>query len=146
VLRRVLGFPPLWALVVALAINGSGMALPDWLVTPLRMVGQLVLLLVIIALGVLFDARLIGDRRVLATLALRIVLGLAVGYACALAFGAEGLTRSVMLLGAAAPIGFSAVVIANRENLHREMAASAASISVLLALVLVPLALWLLPR
>jgi len=38
------------------------------------------------------------------------------------------------------------VVIANRENLHREMAASAASISVLVALVLVPLALWLLPR
>jgi predicted permease len=38
------------------------------------------------------------------------------------------------------------VVIANRENLNRELAASAASISVLLALVYVPLALWLLPH
>ena len=103
-------------------------------------------MLVIIALGVLFDARLLGDRRVLVTLGLRILLGLAVGYACVLLFGVTGLTRSVLLLGAAAPIGFSAVVIANRENLHRELAASAASISVLLALVFVPLALWLLPR
>ena len=61
-------------------------------------------------------------------------------------FDLHGLTRSVVLLGSAAPIGFSAVVIANRESLDRERAASAASISVLLALVYVPLALWLLPR
>src|SRR6185369_6223655 len=39
ILRRVLSFPPLWALVVALFINGSGLALPDWLVTSLRTVG-----------------------------------------------------------------------------------------------------------
>jgi predicted permease len=52
----------------------------------------------------------------------------------------------VVLLGSAAPIGFSAVVIANREQLNRELAASAASISVLLALAYVPLALWLLPH
>lgn len=144
--RRVLSFPPLWALLVALLLNVSDVQLPSLLTTVLGTVGRWILMLVIIALGVLFDARLLGDRRVLATLALRIPLGLAVGYACVLIFDIEGLTRSVVLLGAAAPIGFSAVVIANRENLHRELAASAASISVLLALVFVPLALWLLPR
>jgi len=144
--KRVLGFPPLWALLVALLLNVTGVQLPELATTVLGTVGRWILMLVIIALGVLFDARLLGDGRVLVTLVLRMVLGLAVGYACALAFGVDGLTRSVLLLGAAAPIGFSAVVIANRENLHREMAASAASISVLVALVLVPLALWLLPR
>jgi malate permease and related proteins len=144
--RRVLSFPPLWALLVALLLNVSDVQLPSLFTEVLGTVGRWILMLVIIALGVLFDARLLGDRRVLATLALRIPLGLAVGYACVLIFDIEGLTRSVVLLGAAAPIGFSAVVIANRENLHRELAASAASISVLLALVFVPLALWLLPR
>ena len=103
-------------------------------------------MLVIVALGVLFDARLIRDQAVLTTLALRIVLGLALGFLCVWLFDLEGLTRSVVLLGSAAPIGFSAVVIANRESLDRERAASAASLSVLLALVYVPLALWLLPR
>jgi predicted permease len=144
--RKVLGFPPLWALLVALLLNVADVALPGWLTTLLGTVGQLILLLVIVALGVLFDARLMRDSRVLATLALRIALGLALGYACVLLFGLEGMTRAVVLLGAAAPIGFSAVVIANRENLDRPLAASAASISVLLALAYVPLALWLLPR
>ncbi len=100
----------------------------------------------IVALGVLFDARLLRDGRVLAALALRIGAGLLLGFCCVWLFDLEGLLRSVVLLGSAAPIGFSAVVIANREHLHRELAASAASISVLLALAYVPLALWLLPR
>jgi len=144
--RRVLGFPPLWALIVALLLNVSDVALPVWLTTILGTVGKLILLLVIVALGVLFDARLLRDARVLATLSLRIALGLLLGYGCVLLFDLEGLTRAVVLLGSAGPIGFSAVVIADREHLDRELAASAASISVLLALAYVPLALWLLPR
>jgi predicted permease len=133
-------------LIAALLLNVSGVALPDWLTMVLGNVGRWILLLVIVALGVLFDAKLLRDGRVLATLALRIPLGLALGYLCVELFGLTGLTRSVVLLGAAAPIGFSAVVIANREQLNRELAASAASISVLLALAYVPLAMWLLPR
>jgi predicted permease len=146
ILRRVLGFPPLWALLAALLLNGAGIALPDIVVTVLGTSGRMILLLVIVALGVLFDARLLRDGRVLATLGLRIAAGLALGFLCVWLFDLEGLMRSVVLLGSAAPIGFSAVVIANREHLHRELAASAASISVLLALAYVPLALWLLPH
>jgi malate permease and related proteins len=146
VLRRVASFPPLWALIVALLINGAGVVLPDSLVTVLGTLGRLILLLVIVALGVLFDARLLRDARVLVTLLLRIGAGLALGFLCVWMFGLTGLMRSVVLLGSAAPIGFSAVVIANREQLNRELAASAASISVLLALAYVPLALWLLPH
>jgi predicted permease len=146
ILRRVLTFPPLWALLVALALNVSDIGLPAWLIVVLRTVGQAILLLVIVALGVLFDARLLRDGRVLAALGLRIGLGIVLGLLLAWAFGLEGITRAVLVLGAAAPIGFSAVVFADREGLHRELAASAASISVLLGLVYVPLALWLLPR
>jgi predicted permease len=146
ILRRVLGFPPLWALAIALLLNVGGIHLPALATTVLGTLGRIILMLVIVALGVLFDARLIRDKAVLATLALRILLGLALGLLCVWLFDLQGLTRSVVLLGSAAPIGFSAVVIANRESLDRERAASAASISVLLALVYVPLALWLLPH
>lgn len=146
VARRALSFPPLWALLAALALNASGVALPDWLTGLLRLVGQSVLLLVIVALAVLFDARLLRDGRVIVTLALRIGLGVVLGLSLAWLFDLEGLTRAVLVLGAMAPIGFSAVVFADREHLHRELAASAASISVLLGLAYVPLALWLIPR
>jgi predicted permease len=124
----------------------GGIHLPALATTVLGTIGRIILMLVIVALGVLFDARLIRDKAVLTTLALRILLGLALGFLCVWLFDLQGLTRSVVLLGSAAPIGFSAVVIANRESLDRERAASAASISVLLALVYVPLALWLLPH
>jgi predicted permease len=146
VLRRALTFPPLWAMVAALLLNVSHTALPAWLTMVLGTLGRSILLLVIIALGVLFDARLLRDRRVLAALTLRMLVGLLLGLALAEWFGLTGLTRAVLILGAAAPIGFSAVVIANREGLNAELAASAASLSVALALVGVPLALWLLPR
>jgi malate permease and related proteins len=146
VLRRVLSFPPLWALILALLLNVSGVQLPELVTTLLGGVGRAILLLVIVALGVLFDVTLVRDQRVLAAVALRVVLGLLLGLACVWLFDLTGLMRSVVLLGAAAPIGFSAVVIADREGLGRELTASAASISVLLGLVYVPLALWLLPR
>jgi predicted permease len=129
ILRRVLGFPPLWALLVALLLNSAGVALPEWLVAVLGAIGRLILLLVIVALGVLFDAKLLRDGRVLSAVGLRVVAGLALGMLCVWLFDLQGLTRAVVLLGSAAPIGFSA-----------------ASISVLLALAYVPLALWLLPH
>jgi malate permease and related proteins len=146
ILKRVLAFPPLWALVVALLLNVSGTTLPDGLVTVLRAVGQTILLLVIVALGVLFDARLLRDKRVPAIILLRMLVGFGLGWLCVLAFGLTGITRSVVLLGAAAPIGFNAVVLSDMEKLNRELAASAASVSVLAGLAYAPLALWLLPH
>lgn len=142
--RRVISFPPLWGLAIALAMNLSGIRLPDAFADVLGGVGRAILLLVILALGILFDTRIARSRLVPTMLFLRIGLGLALGWLAATVLGLEGLTRSVVILGCAAPIGFNVVVIANREHLDRELAASAASLSVALGLVYVPLALWLL--
>jgi malate permease and related proteins len=144
ILRKVASFPPLWALLAALAINLSGLVLPATLTTVLGTAGRLILLLVVVALGILFDARMLRSTTVHVALLLRIALGLLLGLLCVKLFGLTGMTRSVVLLGSAAPIGFSAVVLASRENLNRDLAASAASVSVLLGLFYVPVALWLL--
>ena len=144
ILKRVLSFPPLWALAAALAINLGGIELPALLLNTLGSIGRMIVLLVILAVGILFDVKLLRSGRVAGVLALRIVLGFALALGCVQLLGLTGLTRAVVLLGSAAPIGFSAVVIASRESLDRDLAASAASLSVLLALVYVPLALWLL--
>lgn len=141
--RRVFTFPPLWGLAIALAINLSGWQLPPLVTQVLGTGGRLILLLVVLALGILFDVRLARSRLVLAAIALRIGLGFLLGLAAVKIFGLEGLIANVVLLGCSAPIGFNVVVIANRERLDRELAASAASISVLAALVYVPLVLLL---
>ena len=50
----------------------------------------------------------------------------------------------MVLVGCAAPIGFTVVVLTQREALDAELAASATSLSVLLGLLYIPLALlWL---
>ncbi|MGC4028406.1 MAG: hypothetical protein QM696_06020 [Steroidobacteraceae bacterium] len=142
--RKVLAFPLLWALVAALVINVSGYVLPRPVALVLDTGGRLVLLLVVVALGVLFDARLVRSRGVVAALLLRTGLGFALGWMLAALFGLTGMARAALLLGAAGPIGFSSVVLASREGLSRDLSASAASISVLLGFVYVPLELWLL--
>lgn len=144
ILKRVLGFPPLWGLAVALAINVSGHRLPVEVTDVLGFVGRTILLLSILSVGILFDARLVRSVPVLLATLLRVVFGLALALLFVTVFHVEGMTRAVVLLACAAPIGFSVMVIANRESLDRELAASAASLSALCALVYVPLGLWLL--
>ena len=82
----------------------------------LGFVGRTILLLVVIALGVLFDAAMLRSRNVGLALGIRVLAGLATGALAVWAFDLEGMTRAVVLLGSAAPIGFSAVVVASRES------------------------------
>jgi predicted permease len=144
ILKRVLSFPPLWGLVVALAINVSGYRLPVEVADTLGLVGRTILLLSILSVGILFDARLVRSATVFYAVILRVAFGFALAMLFVTVFGLTGLTRAVVLLSSAAPIGFSVMVIANRESLDRELAASAASLSALFALFYVPLGLWLL--
>jgi len=55
-------------------------------------------------------------------------------------FGLHGTAAGVAALGAAAPVGFTAVVLSVREGLDLELAASAAAISVFLGSLWIPLA------
>jgi hypothetical protein len=141
-LRRMLSFPPFWAVIVALAINLLHVPLPPLLLDTLGWVGRLILLLVILALGILFDVRLLRSTRVVGILLLRIAFGFALALGFVTLTGLTGLPRAVVLLAGMAPIGFSVVAMANREKLDSELAASAASLTVLMALAYVPLMLW----
>ena len=144
ILKRVLSFPPLWGLIVALAINVSGYRLPTEVTDVVGFVGRSILLLSILSVGILFDAKLVRSSTVFLAAALRVALGFALALLFVTVFDITGMTRAVIVLASAAPIGFSVMVIANREHLDRELAASAASLSALFALVYVPLGLWLL--
>jgi len=143
-LRRMISFPPFWAVIVALALNLLQVPVPAVVLDTLGWAGRLILLLVILALGILFDVRLLRSTRVVGIVLLRIGLGLALAWGFVELAGLTGLPRAVVLLAGMAPIGFSVVAMANREKLDSELAASAASLTVLMALVYVPVMLWLL--
>ena len=143
-LRRLVSFPPLWALALALIINLWHLPVSSAALDTLQLLGGWVVLLVPVALGILFDGRRALSRPALAAVGIRLGVGLATGITCALLLDLQGLTRAVVIVGSAAPIGFTVVVLAQRESLDAELAASATSLSVLLGLFYVPLGLlWL---
>jgi predicted permease len=143
-LQRLGSFPPLWALVLALLINWFGWPVSRVALDTLQAIGGWTVLLVPIALGILFEGRRALSRPSLAAVGIRLCLGLAMGVALVTLLDLNKLTRTVLLVGSAAPIGFTVVVLTQREALDTELAASATSLSVLLGLLYIPLALlWL---
>jgi len=55
---------------------------------------------------------------------IRMVLGLFVGWGISLLFGLEGLTSTVVIVGASLPIGFNTLIFADMEDLDKEFAAN----------------------
>lgn len=142
-LRRTLAAPPLWAMFIALGLNVGGAPIPREFLKFVLAIGQSLVLLVPLAMGLLVSVRGLKRPEVLAAAALRSGLGAALGFGLARLFGLEGMSAAIATLGAAAPIGFTAVVLSAREELDLDLAASAAAISVFLGSIWIPLVLLL---
>ncbi len=144
VMTGVASFPPFLALMLALVVNLSGLVLPVALTDTLRWIGETLILLVMVALGIHLDVGMLHAPPVLAAIGLRLGLGLSLGWLWTEAFDLHGLERTVLLFGAVAPVGFNTLVYASLHNLDREFAASIVSLSLLLALLYLPVLLFLL--
>ena len=139
-LRRALAAPPLWVLLVALALNAGGAPISHDLLHGILVAGQLMVLLVPLAMGLLVSAAGMRRPEVATSVVLRSVLGGLVGFTLGRLLGLEGTAAGVAALGASAPVGFTAVVLSAREGLDLELAASAAAISVFLGCLWIPFA------
>lgn len=142
-LRRSLAAPPLWVLFFALTLNAADAPISRDLLHEILVVGQLLVLLVPLAMGLLVSAAGMRRREVITSVVLRSGLGGLAGFGLAYLFGLEGTAAGIAVLGAAAPVGFTAVVLSAREGLDLELAASAAAISVFLGSLWIPFAVAL---
>ena len=145
-LKRTLGAPPLLAMVLALALNLFDAPIPPGLLRGALFTGQLMILLVPLAMGLLVSARGMRRPEVIAAVVLRTGLGALLGLTLAWLFHLEGTAAAIAIIGAAAPIGFTSVVLSSREGLDLDLAASAAAISVFLGSLWIPLAMVFVPR
>ena len=145
-LKRTLGAPPLWVLAAALILNGAGAPIPHDFLHGVLVIGQTLMLLVPLSMGLLVSARGLRRREVIAAVALRSLFGLVVGTLLVRVFGLSGSAAGIALIGAAAPIGFTSVVLSAREGLDLDLAASAAAISVFLGSLWIPMAIIFVPR
>ena len=145
-LKRTLLAPPLWILVIALSLNVAGAPIPKDPLHKVLLVGQMLVLLVPLAMGLLVSARGMRRPEVIASVVLRSGFGAVIGVMLVWLFGLTGTAAAIAIVGAAAPIGFTAVVLSAREGLDLDLAASAAAISVFLGSLWIPLAMMFVER
>jgi len=145
-LGRTLAAPPLWVLIISLALNLGGAPISKDLLHIVLLIGQTLILLVPLAMGLLVSARGMRRPEVIASVVLRSGFGGLVGLTLAWLFGLTGTAAAIAIVGSAAPIGFTAVVLSAREGLDLDLAASAAAISVFLGSLWIPLAMLIIAR
>jgi len=141
--NKFLKLPPLWAMLLAFGLKVSGLALPQLSLNFLSLVGMPTTPLVMIALGLYFEPRLKNMGKAFLAIFIRMGLGLGVGYLLALLFGLSGLTQTTVIVCSALPIGFNTLIFANLENMDVEFAATMVSFSIIIALIYLPLLIFL---
>lgn len=141
--RRMLTAPALWMLFIVLALDAFEVRIDARVVHGSLAAGQAFVLLVPLAMGLLATASGLRRPEVMTAVALRSGVGALAGFAFAHLLGLDGRAVAVATVGAAAPVGFSAVVLSAREGLDLELAASAAAISVFAGSLWIPFAVAL---
>jgi predicted permease len=141
---RMLRFPPLWALLIALVAMPAQP--PMWLATMLQRLADALLPLAILAVGLSIRLRLPRDE--LAPLAVGLGLKLLVmpllALVAVLAMGMASPARDVAVLESGMPAMISAAALAGAHGLAPRLAAALVGYGILLAMVTLPGWRWLL--
>ena len=142
-LRKFLCSPPLLALLLAFALNLTGTGLGDVANAFLEQLAQMTTPLVLLALGVAFNSRMVRGTPVLSAVAIRMGIGFLLGLSCVELFALEGLSGTVTLLMASAPSGVNTLAFSSMEKLDTELAAGIVSYATLLGLIWLPLLIYM---
>lgn len=141
-LRSLLRVPPLWAAVLAVALNKSGVPLPQGLAETLRMLAAGVVPLMLLSLGMSlrWDTMLtVHTRAVLPVLVIQLFIQPALAVALAHGVGLSGQVLVAVVLEAAMPSMVLGIVISDRYGLDTPLYAAAVTLSTLCSLVTLPL-------
>ncbi len=138
-IRKFLASPPIWAIIISIILNLSQVHLPQVLYNTFKLAGDTTVPLIMLSLGAYFTPRLIYPKAIFTGIIIRMVIGLVIGFMLSELFNLTGLTRTIVLLGSSAPIGFNTITFASLEDLDREFAASLVSTAIVIGIIYVPL-------
>ena len=146
ILLRMLKFPPLWALVFGLTVMPEQP--PAWIAAALQKLADMLLPLVMLAVGLSIQLKLPRDEvKPLATgLLLKLVLMPALALLLSLGFGLRGAMLQVNVLESAMPTMITAAALAIAHNLAPRLAAALVGYGIALSLVTLPAWVWVLQQ
>lgn len=143
--RPFLRSPLTWAVVVTVPVVAFGWPVPTWIVRTTTLLGDIAIPLMLLTLGVSLS-KMHPDslaRSVVLAIA-RFALGVSAGLLLTALFGVGGLTRKVLILQAAMPVGVLNYLFAHRYGRSPEQVASLVLVSTVLAVLTIPALLaWL---
>lgn len=135
----VLRMPPFWATLVALAVNASGVVVPDSLVHAFGVLGQASVPLLLFVVGSTFTFKGLSRLSVLVPVVLlRPVLGVAVCLLAARALELDGTLLTATAIVAAAPSVAVGIAICERFKLDSPLFTAALTVTTVLYVVVAP--------
>jgi predicted permease len=135
----VLRMPPFWATLVALAVNASGVEVPDSLVHAFGVLGQASVPLLLFVVGSTFTFKGLSRLSVLVPVVLlRPVLGVAVCLLAARALDLDGTLLTATAIVAAAPSVAVGIAICERFKLDSALFTAALTVTTVLYVVAAP--------
>jgi predicted permease len=140
--RRLLTFPPLWAVAVGAACHG--LVLHPWLEGALRQLGALAVPLMLLSLGLMLCPTGLADRWKLVALgaAYKLVAFPLLVIGLARAGGVPAGYAQVAVLEASMPVMFYALALAQAGGLAAPLVADLIMVSTAASLVTVPIWIW----
>ena len=148
VLRTLLTTPVIYGAIGGLVVLEAGFGLPEWLETTIRLLGDLMIPLMLLALGHTVGGLRARNLPLAAGLgAARIAIAFGVAVAVSHLAGLHGMAQGVLVLQGAMPAAVFSYLFAARYERDADDVAGIVLISTLLAALLLPLfvsyALWL---
>ncbi|MEI7616500.1 MAG: AEC family transporter [Actinomycetota bacterium] len=142
-LKKLLFSAPLWAITIALALNFTKTTIDPLIIQTLQLGAYMIVPLLMLSLGIYFEPKILNFKREILAVCIRMGLGLILGYAFATLLGLEGITKAVVIIGASGPIGYNTLTFSKLEKLDEEFTANIISLSVIVAIILIPLLMYL---
>jgi len=144
VINKVLKTPGLWAVALGLLMNFTNTTTPQFLLPFVNNIANMTGPLIFLALGFIFNFKVLHLGASLIALFARIGIGIIIGLTIVNVFGLQGIDKLTMMLLAASPIGINTITFASLENLDEEYAASIVSIGLAVGLILMPILITIL--
>lgn len=133
--RRLFSLPPIYAVLLAFVAIASGKPVPSPLMTPIRLLGEAAIPVMLIVLGV--QMAQVGPVRELKTVlvasGLRLVAGPLVALGLASVLGLSGATRQAAVLEASMPTAVLTIVLATEFDVRPELVTGVVVVSTLLS-------------
>jgi predicted permease len=140
--REVLRMPLIYAVMVPIVLNSLGYRLPGTLHKALDMVGNTMIPLLLVVLGVFLSrAHTVSPGKTVKGVVLRLGVGFVTGVAVVVLLGVGGLTRNVILLYSLMPSAVITTIFAEKFGKDPELVAAIVFTSTVASLILIPILL-----